>query len=533
MAINKFVNGFKMEELIPAVLILLTITIVGVIFGLIMALVINKITYSIITKLRIDSFNKILKVEVRYLDKNLHGDLLQRIISDTDNVADGLLQGFEKAFTGFVTIITTIIFMLITKWQIALIVILLTPLSMVVSYFISRSSFKTFKEQAKIKGELTGFTNEMIHQQRQVIAYSMMDENIKKYNDIDNKLYKVGVKAQFASSLANPSTRFVNAIVYLCVATIGAISIINNPNLMDIGKLSIFLSYASQYTKPFNEITGVAAELSNSFASLRRCFELIDEKEILDDRNLPSLDVENCEVELSHVKFSYDESKPLIKDLSLKALKGEKIAIVGPTGCGKTTLINLLMRFYDINDGKILIDGKNVYEYNRKSLINNLSMVLQDTWLFKGSVYENVAYAKEGASKEEVIEALKKAYAYDFVSKMPQGLDTIVSDDEGLSIGQKQLLCIARLMLNPPKILILDEATSNIDTRTEILVNKAFDKLLNGRTSFVIAHRLSTIRNSDLILVMKDGDIIEQGTHKELLEKGKFYKSLYNSQFEG
>ncbi|MCR5112748.1 MAG: ABC transporter ATP-binding protein/permease [Acholeplasmatales bacterium] len=533
-AINMFddVASFNMSELMTILYIIAGIIVIGLIFGFLMGYLLNRVTYCIIKDLRIDAYKKILSVPVSYLDSHVHGDLLTRVINDTDQVADGLLQGFSQALTGIITIIVTVVFMLITKWQIALVVIVLTPLSMLGAYIISRSGFKTFKAQASVKGEIGGLINEMLSEQKVVLAYNMMDANNAKFQEIDARLNKVGFRAQFASSLANPVTRFVNAIVYGAVATIGAISIINNPASMNVGKLSIFLSYASQYTKPFNEISGVATELSNSFASLRRVFEFIDEKEITDESNLPDIKVTDGAYKLSDVEFSYVKDKPLLTNVNLDVKGSMKVAIVGPTGCGKTTLINLLMRYYDIDNGSIVIDGQDINSCNRDSLRNSVGMVLQDTWLFKGTVYENIAYAKDGATRDEVINASKLAYCDDFIRRLPNGYDTIVSDDEGVSIGQKQLLCIARLMLKCPQILILDEATSNIDTRTEIMVQKAFNNLMEGRTSFVIAHRLSTIRNSDLILVMKNGNIIESGNHDELIKAGGFYKTLYYSQFE-
>ena len=533
-AIDQYIDPatFVMKDILWIVLELLVVVVLGALFGWIMNALLNRITYSIVKDLRIDAFKKILNVPVSYLDSHLSGDILTRIISDTDQVSEGLLQGFSQALTGIITIVVTIAMMLIIKWEIALVVIVLTPLSLFVAAFISKRSFNTFKAQAQIKGEMGGFLNEMITNQKMVIAYQQQNKNTNTFNEIDQRLYEVGIKAQFNSSLTNPSTRFVNAIVYAAVATIGSILIVRTEGAaFGIGGLTAFLTYASQYTKPFNEISGVATELSNSFASLRRVFELIDEEELANNEN-QLLPISQGAVEFNNVSFSYTKDKPLIENLNIDVKPGMKVAIVGPTGCGKTTLINLLMRFYDISGGEILIDGENIKEYTRDSLREKIGLVLQETWLFKGSVYENIAYAKNDATLEEVKEAAKAAYADDFIEKLPQGYETIISDDEGVSVGQKQLLCIARLMLRLPQILILDEATSNIDTRTEVRIQKAFHKMMEGRTSFIIAHRLSTIRNADKILVMKDGSIIEQGTHNELIQQNGFYKKLYESQFE-
>lgn len=527
------VDTFRMEDILFIVLELLGIVILGAIFGWLMNALLNRITYSIVKDLRIDAFQKILNVPVAYLDSHLSGDILTRIISDTDQVSEGLLQGFSQALTGIITIVVTIVMMLTIQWEIALVVIVLTPLSLFVAAFISKRSFKTFKAQAQIKGEMVGFLNEMITNQKMVIAYHHQSDNNQAFQKIDADLYTVGVKAQFNSSLTNPSTRFVNAIVYAAVATIGAILIAHSKGVgFGVGGLTAFLTYASQYTKPFNEISGVATELSNSFASLRRVFELIDEKEIPDETILPELEIEKGRVEFKDVCFRYTEDKPLIENLNMRVEPGMKVAIVGPTGCGKTTLINLLMRFYDTTSGSITIDGKPINDYSKDSLRRQIGLVLQETWLFKGSVQDNIAYAKDKASLEEVMEAATSAYVDDFIEKLPSGYQTIISDDDGVSVGQKQLLCIARLMLREPKILILDEATSNIDTRTEVMIQKAFHKIMEGKTSFIIAHRLSTIRNADKILVMQNGTIIEQGTHEELILKNGFYKKLYESQFE-
>lgn len=523
---------FKMSNLNNLIYMLIIICSIGFIFGFLMNYMLNRITYKVIFDLRKDAFKKILNVPVKYLDSHLEGDIMQRIINDTDQVADGLLQGFTQFTTGILTILITIGLMLYMNWILGLLVIVLTPLSIFVAKFISSHTFKTFKIQTDIKGEMSGFENEMITNQKIVLSYGMTEENIEKFNELDAKLYKAGIDAQFYSSLTNPSTRFVNNIVYAIVATIGAIMIIyNKPNeLFGVGQLSAFLTYANQYTKPFNDVSSVATELTNSFASLKRVYDLIMETQIEDSNK--KLELTDGKIQINNVSFGYNDSRLILKDINVEIEHGKHYAIVGPTGSGKTTLINLLMHFYDVTSGEILLDNQNIQDFSRESLRENIGMVLQETWLFKGTVFENVAYAKKGASKEEVIEACKKAYADDFIMHLPNGYDTVISDDDSVSLGQKQLICIARLMLRNPNILILDEATSNIDTRTEIMVQKAFDKLMEGHTSIIIAHRLQTIKEADTILVMKDGKLIESGSHNELLNENGFYKELYYSQFE-
>lgn len=529
-AINLFKADFTQDKLNNYIIILLVIVLLGLIFGFFMNYLLNRITYSIVCDLRRDCFKKIISVPVSYLDSHPEGDIMQRVINDTDSVADGLLQGFTEIVTGILTIVATIVLMLIMSWKLGLIVIVLTPISLFVAKFIASHTFNSFKKQAEIKGEMTSFSNEMITNQKMVLSYSMEEENIENYIKLDDALYKAGCDAQFYSSLTNPSTRFVNNIVYAIVATIGCLLIIYNPeSSFNVGILTAFLSYANQYTKPFNQISSVATELSNSFSSLKRVYELIDEKEIVESEE--SIGALEGNIKIDHINFGYLENQTLIKDVCLNIKQGDHIAIVGPTGCGKTTLINLIMRFYDVNSGNIIIDDKNIYDYSRDSLRDNIGMVLQDTWLFKGTVYDNIAYAKKDVTKEEVIGAAKKAYADYFINHLDNGYDTIIDDSDSISSGQKQLLCIARLMLKNPNILILDEATSNIDTRTELMVQKAFNNLMEGKTSFIIAHRLSTIKNADQILVMKDGNIIEHGTHDELLNQNGFYAELYNSQF--
>lgn len=522
--------GYLRQEFYIYLYLLIGCVVIGALFGYVMTYLLNKLTYLMVRDLRIDTFAKINRIPVSYIDSHSYGDLLSRIISDIDTVAEGLLQTFTEALTGIITIVFTLFFMLRLNYKIGLLVVALTPLSLIGATFIAKMSFKTFKAQAEVKGRLTGFVNEMVENQAVIKAYGREAENTVAFDKIDEELYKYGINAQFYSSLANPITRFVNAIIYLCVATFGAIDVVAGG--LKVGMLSTFLSYASSYTKPFNSISSVATELQNSFASLRRVFELLDATELPDESGLAEIDTIKGEVSFQDVSFSYKPEVKLIENFSIDCKKGEQIAFVGPTGCGKTTLINLLMHFYDINSGDITVDSKSIYDIKRKSLRAHMGMVLQDTWLFKGTVKENIAYGKDDATEEEIIDAAKRAYAHDFIMQLPHGYDTIISDSDGMSTGQKQLLCIARLMLRIPNVLILDEATSNIDTRTEILISKAFKQMMIGRTSFIIAHRLSTIKNADKIIVMKDGHIMEIGRHEELLAKNGFYTSIYNSQFQ-
>jgi hypothetical protein len=522
--------GYLRQEFYIYLYLLISCVVIGALFGYVMTYLLNKLTYLMVRDLRIDTFAKINRIPVSYIDSHSYGDLLSRIISDIDTVAEGLLQTFTEALTGIITIVFTLFFMLRLNYKIGLLVVALTPLSLIGATFIAKMSFKTFKAQAEVKGRLTGFVNEMVENQAVIKAYGREAENTAAFDKIDEELYKYGINAQFYSSLANPITRFVNAIIYLCVATFGAIDVVAGG--LKVGMLSTFLSYASSYTKPFNSISSVATELQNSFASLRRVFELLDATELPDESGLAEIDTIKGEVSFQDVSFSYKPEVKLIENFSIDCKKGEQIAFVGPTGCGKTTIINLLMRFYDINSGDITVDSKSIYDIKRKNLRAHMGMVLQDTWLFKGTVKENIAYGKDDATDEEIIDAAKRAYAHDFIMQLPHGYDTIISDSDGMSTGQKQLLCIARLMLRIPNVLILDEATSNIDTRTEILISKAFKQMMIGRTSFIIAHRLSTIKNADKIIVMKDGHIMEIGRHEELLAKNGFYTSIYNSQFQ-
>ncbi len=491
----------------------------------------NVITYKTVAALREDVFNKINKVPLKYIDSHSHGDIMSRIINDIDQISTGLLQGFSQLFTGIITILGTLGIMIAINFKIALVVVLMTPLSILVGGFIAKSSKAMFTEQSKIRGEITGYTQEMIGNQKLVKAFSYENNSEEKFQEINSRLYTSGVKSQFFSSLTNPCTRFVNGIVYATVGIISAISAINGN--ISIGKISSFLNYANQYTKPFNEISSVITELQSALASAERVFEVLDEEdEPLDEENAINLKECNGNIEIKDVSFSYNPQVKLIENFNLSVKKGEKIAIVGPTGCGKTTLINLLMRFYNINSGEIFISGYNINDITRKSSRAMFGMVLQETWLYSGTIKENIAYGKPDATDDEIIEAAKMAHAHEFITRLPNGYDTKISGDgNNISQGQKQLLCIARIMLTKPPMLILDEATSSIDTRTEIFIQNAFNKMMEGRTSFIVAHRLSTIKEADLILVMNKGHIIEQGTHEELIEKKGFYANLYNSQF--
>ena len=491
----------------------------------------NVITYKTVQSLREDVFNKINKVPLKYIDSHSHGDIMSRIINDIDQISTGLIQGFSQLFTGIITILGTLGIMIAINFKIALVVVLMTPLSLFVGGFIAKHSKAMFTEQSKIRGEITGYIQEMVGNQKLVKAFSYENNSQEKFEEINSRLYTSGVKSQFFSSLTNPCTRFVNGIVYATVGIISAISAINGN--ISIGKISSFLNYANQYTKPFNEISSVITELQSALASAERVFEVLDEEdEIKDKENAIDLKECNGNIEIKDVSFSYNPDVKLIENFNLSVKKGEKIAIVGPTGCGKTTLINLLMRFYNINSGEIFISGHNINDITRKSSRAMFGMVLQETWLYSGTIKENIAYGKPYATDEEIIEAAKMAHAHEFITRLPNGYDTKISGDgNNISQGQKQLLCIARIMLTKPPMLILDEATSSIDTRTEIFIQNAFNKMMEGRTSFIVAHRLSTIKEADLILVMNKGHIIEQGTHEELIEKKGFYANLYNSQF--
>lgn len=491
----------------------------------------NRLTFCTVRDIRLDAFEKLEKVPISFVDNSSQGDMISRIVTDIDLISDGLLMGFTQLFSGIITIFATIGFMISINIKITLIVVLITPLSFFVASFVAKRTFSMFQAQSIKRGEMTSHINEMITGQKTVKAYSHEEESKAEFEKINKELEAVGVKALFFSSITNPSTRFINGLVYSGVGIFGAVSAISGN--ISVGQLSAFLTYANQYTKPFNEISSVITELQSAFASAKRVFEIIESDEEENDDCLYSLNEIDGTLSLDDVSFSYTPDKPLIEDLNLDVKKGQRIAIVGPTGCGKTTLINLLMRFYDVTDGNIKISGKNIKEVKRKSLRQSFGMVLQETWLSKGTIKENIAFGKPDATDEEIILAAKNAHAHSFIQRLPHGYDTIVSDDsENLSSGQKQLLCIARVMLILPPMLILDEATSNIDTRTEKQIQSAFEKLLKGRTSFIVAHRLSTIKNADCILVMDKGHIIEQGNHKELLSKKGFYYNLYHSQFE-
>lgn len=519
-------------ENVLQIIIYIAVGVAGVaIFQWTMTYFTNVISYKTVRDLRRDVFCKFNDVPLSYVDTHSHGDLISRVINDVDAVGDGLSQMFLQLFSGIVTILGTMIFMFIIDWRIALAVIILTPLSLFVAAFIGKMTHNRFARQQQLQGDISSYVEEYVGNQRIVKAFSYEDrafENFEKYNQ---ELYTVGFKAQFAGALANPSTRFVNAMVYAAVGIFGAITAISGT--LSVGQLSCFLTYANQYTKPFNEVTGVLTQLQTAIAAAGRVFDVLDAEDEPEDKP-ESVKIENCKgnVKIENVNFSYVKDKPLITDFSLDVKSGSHIAIVGPTGCGKTTIINLLMRFYDIDSGKISIDGVDIKDMERDELRKLYGMVLQDSWLFCGTIMENLKYGNPNATDEQVIEAAKAAYAHSFIRKMPDGYDTMISEGGGnLSQGQKQLLCIARAMLSNPTMLILDEATSSIDTLTEIRVQKAFAKIMQGRTSFVVAHRLSTIKESDAILVMRDGNIIEQGTHEELLAKGGFYKKLYESQF--
>ncbi len=493
----------------------------------------NKITYNVVRDVRNEAFRKIETLPLAYIDSHPYGDTVNRIIADVDQFADGLLMGFTQFFTGIVTIIGTLIFMLTINVTITLVVVLLTPLSLFVAKFIAEKTYSMFKLQSETRGEQTAIIDETVGNIKVVQAFSHEDETLEKFDEINDRLEKCSLRAIFFSSITNPSTRFINSIVYAVVAVTGAFAVIKNPIAFTVGSLSCLLSYANQYTKPFNEISGVITELQNALACASHIFELIEEKsQIPDAKDALELDKAKGNIELNNVDFSYVEEKPLIRDFNLKVKPGQKIAIVGPTGCGKTTVINLLMRFYDVKSGSISVDGTDIRDITRSSLRRNYGMVLQETWLKAGTIRENIIMGKPDATDEEIIAAAKASHAHSFIKKLPQGYETVITEDGGsLSQGQKQLLCITRVMLCLPPMLILDEATSSIDTRTEIKIQEAFNRLMEGKTSFIVAHRLSTIREADVILVMNNGNIIEQGNHEELLAKGRFYAKLYNSQF--
>ena len=495
----------------------------------------NRIAYLVVRNIRNEAFEKLQNLPVSYLDSHRTGETVSKIITDVEQFADGLLMGFSQFFTGILTIAGTLGFMLSLNVKITLVVVLVTPLSLFVAAFIAKSTHSMFVEQSKTRAEQTAFIDEIISNQKTVKAFNHEDEASTEFADVNERLRKCSLRATFFSSLTNPSTRFINSIVYTGVALVGALTCLGEGDAaLTVGGLSCFLSYANQYTKPFNEISGVVTELQNALACASRVFELIDEPAQTPDKPDAKV-IEGCaeEIDFTNVSFSYTPDQKLIEHLNLVVQKGQRIAIVGPTGCGKTTLINLLMRFYDVCDGSIAIDGTDIRDVTRSSLRSSFGMVLQDTWLRSGTVRENITFGKPDATDEEVIAAAKLSHAHSFIKRLPQGYDTVIGEGGGmLSQGQKQLLCITRVMLCLPPLLILDEATSSIDTRTEMRIQSAFSKMMQGRTSFIVAHRLSTIKEADVILVMKDGNIIEQGSHQELLAKEGFYHSLYYSQFE-
>lgn len=491
----------------------------------------NKITYNVIRDVRTEAFDKLLRLPFKYIDGQSHGDVVSRMIADVDQFADGLLMGFTQLFTGIVTILGTLLVMLTISVQITVVVVVLTPVSLFVAGYIAKRTFSMFRLQSETRGAQTAFIEEMVGNQKVVQAFSHEDEALEQFDVLNEKLQKCSLRAIFFSSITNPATRFVNSLVYAAVGVVGAFLAISGG--ISVGQLTSLLSYANQYTKPFNEISGVVTELQNALACAGRVFDLIgEEAETQDAPDAVDLTDADGSVALSHVCFSYTADRKLIENFNLSVLPGQRVAIVGPTGCGKTTLINLLMRFYDTDSGEIRVSGIPVQSMTRRSLRGNYGMVLQETWLRSGTIRENIVMGKPDATEEEVIAAAKASHAHSFIRRLPDGYDTVIAEDGGsLSQGQKQLLCIARVMLCLPPMLILDEATSSIDTRTEMHIQRAFAKMMEGRTSFIVAHRLSTIREADVILVMKDGSIIEQGKHEELLEQGGFYASLYNSQF--
>lgn len=494
----------------------------------------NRITFKTVKRMRETVFDKLQKLPVSYIDSHPHGDIVNRMISDIDTFADGLLMGFTQFFTGVMTILGTLIFMFALNFYIALAVVVITPVSLFVAKFISGKTYSMFNDQSILRGKQTTVIEETVTGAKVLKAFGYEDKMLERYNAVSEDLKKASVKAIFFSSLVNPSTRLINNFVYAAVGAFGALSVIGvlGGSSITVGILSSFLNYANQYTKPFNEISGVITELQNAIACANRVFDFLDAESISDDSECPELGVVKGNVEIKDVSFSYTPEKPLIKDFNLSVKNGSRVAIVGPTGCGKTTVINLLMRFYDVDSGTIYVDGVNTKDVTRKSLRKNFGLVLQDTFIKNGTVYENISVGNPAASKEEIIAAAKAAHAHGFITRLKNGYDTVISDEGSLSLGQRQLISIARVMLCIPPMLILDEATSSIDTRTELRIQSAFNKMMQGRTSFIVAHRLSTIREADIILVMKDGNIIETGNHEQLLKKKGFYYNLYNSQFE-
>ena len=532
-AIDRIIGAGNVDiKGIITILIIIAVTVAGTgLFQWIMNVINNKITYSIVRDIRKDAFEKLQILPVNYVDTHPAGEIVSKVIADVDQFADGLLMGFTQFFTGIMTIIGTLVFMFIYDWKITMVVVLVTPASFFIASFIAKRTYNMFKKQSEARGEQTSLIDEMIGNEKIVQAYSMEDNSLDRFDEINGKLQKYSLDATFFSSLSNPSTRFVNNVVYALVAFVGAFSVMRGG--LTVGSLSALLSYANQYMKPFNEISGVVTELQNAIACAGRVIDLIDETPMKKDPD-NELVVKDGEgkIDLEDVCFSYDKSKELIKNFNLHVKPGERVAIVGPTGCGKTTVINLLMRFYDVDSGNIKIEDVDINDVTKKSLRSNYGMVLQETWLKSGTIKENIITGRPDATDEEIVAAAKAAHAHGFIKRLPNGYDTVIGEDGGnLSQGQKQLLCIARVMLCLPPMLILDEATSSIDTRTEMKIQHAFSIMMEGRTSFIVAHRLSTIKSADIIIVMKDGNIIEQGNHEELLAKGGFYSVLYNSQF--
>lgn len=523
----------RFDKIIPVLIEICVVIGVVALSQWVMNVLNNKMTFGVVRDMRDKAFAKIEKLPVSYLDSHPSGEIVSRVIADVDQFADGLLMGFTQFFTGVVTILATLVFMLKINWWITIVVVVVTPLSFVIASSIAKNTHKMFKLQSETRGEQTSFIDEMIGNAKTVDAYSHAEENMQKFDEINDRLQDYSLKAVFFSSITNPATRFVNSIVYAAVAMFGAIlAVKTNQEAITVGVLTCFLSYANQYTKPFNEISGVVTELQNAFACAGRLFELLAEEEVpADGENAVELKSVDGKMQLTNVNFSYTENKKLIENFNLSVQPGQRVAIVGPTGCGKTTLINLLMRFYDVNSGTIFVDDTEYSDITRKSVRQNFGMVLQDTWLKSGTIKDNIKLGAPNATDEEVVEAAKKAHSHSFIKRLPNGYDTVIGESGGsLSQGQRQLLCITRLMLCKPPMLILDEATSSIDTRTEIRIQKAFSRLMQGRTTFIVAHRLATIKEADIILVMRDGNIVEQGTHKELLAKKRFYYELYNSQ---
>ena len=527
-------DNVDFEKLRKIVLFLAVIVVSSALFQWFMSLCTNKLAFLTVRDLRADIFNKLERVPLRYIDRHSKGELTSRVINDIEIISDGLLQGFTQFFSGVITIIGTLIFMMTINFKIALVVVFMTPLSFMAASKITKATHNSYMKQSKLRGDMVALAEEMAGNQKLVKAFVYDDRAIERFDKINSEYGKVGAKATFFSSMTNPTTRFVNGLIYAAVGLLGALGAIGYTSFvgkMSVGKLSSFLAYSNQYTKPFNEISGVFAELQNAIASAQRVFDVLDEEEVSDDTDKELLSSCRGDLSFRNVYFSYDPKVKLIQDFTLDVKAGERVAIVGPTGCGKSTIINLLLRFYDIDSGQITVSGKDISEVTRDSLRSSFGMVLQETWVFTGTVAENISYGAPDATREQIIEAAKAVYAHGFIKRLPEGYDTVISEDSGLSQGQKQLICIARIMLMDPPMLILDEATSSIDLRTEQRIQKAFVKLMEGRTSFVIAHRLSTIKNADTILVMKNGNIIEQGDHAALMKKGGFYSELYNSQF--